>query len=188
MRISLKAAMPIITASCIAAVSCTSVNDNTKEYLRKHNRAQTEYNDLFNGLENGNEMNNVILQSRLDSMAYRDIFNSTQASKDSSKVADFNKIASQYRADIPKSEKNVLDSARNSIEKKLTNSKIAIKDLEYIKLNVRRHSRRDVYSVITMQHLADDWAYRKFFNKIGIYKDNIPQECDKVSKAIGEYN
>ena len=82
----------------------------------------------------------------------------------------------------------MVDSAKNSIEKKLTDSKITIKDLDGIKSKVKQNLGRDVHSVITMQHLADDWAYRKFFNKIGIYKDSIPQKCDEISKAIGEYN
>ena len=188
MKVSLKTMMPMIAASSIVAASCTYVSDNAKEYLKKNDRTQAEYNDLVKGLDLSNEKSNVVLQSRLDSLAYRDIFNSTQASKDSAKVADFNMIASKYRADFPKNEINMVDSAKNSIEKKLTDSKITIKDLDGIKSKVKQNLGRDVHSVVTMQHLADDWAYRKFFNKIGIYKDSIPQKCDEISKAIGEYN
>ena len=60
MKVSLKTMMPMIAASSIVAASCTSVSDNAKEYLKRNDRTQVEYNDLVKGLDLYNEKSNVV--------------------------------------------------------------------------------------------------------------------------------
>ena len=96
MKVSLKTFMPITAASMFALASCSNVDNRAKEYMSETNRTQTEYNNF-------SKSSMYTKQSKLDSMAYRDIFNSTQAAKDSAKTADFNKIAACMR---PNEEEN----------------------------------------------------------------------------------
>ena len=174
MRVSLKMFMPLTAASMFALASCSNVEDRAKEYMSETNRTQTEYNNF--------SKNSVYTkQSILDSIAYRDIFNSTQAAKDSAKVADFNKIAARMRPNEEENE-NIWDK-QSDIEKNLTKEGISIKALDAIKdkFSVRMEG---ITGLNTFQHYADDWAYRKFFKSIGIYNASISSKCDEVSEKI----
>ena len=174
MKVSLKTFMPITAASMFALASCSNVDNRAKEYMSETNRTQTEYNNF-------SKSSMYTKQSKLDSMAYRDIFNSTQAAKDSAKTADFNKIAARMRPNEEENE-DIWDK-QFDIEKKLTKEGISIKDLDAIKekFSVRIEG---LAGLNTFQHYADDWAYRKFFKAIGIYNAGISKKCDEVSEKI----
>ena len=175
MKISCKTFLPAF--SILALVSCSDVNKRARDYMLETNRTQSELNELT---KSGSEH---IIQTKLDSIAYRDIFNSTQASKDSGNIANFNKIASSMKND---SISLNMWNAMGEINKKLIDAGITVKDYNAIK-DKDRFYRSDVERVNTRQHYADDWAYRKFFKHIGILNDSIAKKCDEVSKKIRPY-
>ena len=171
MKLSLKTLAPLAAAGLL--VSCNSVTERTKEYMKKRNYTQ----QAFNNIKSADEC--VVLQSKLDSMAYRNIFNSTQAAKDSAKIAEFEKIAASMRPD----EMYPPYHAVSSIDDKLSEQGISIRELDEIKAKDSQLDS-DVERANMKQHLADDWAYRKFFKKIGILNDSVSKLCDDVSKEI----
>ena len=178
MKLSLKTIMPITAAGILALASCNRVENRTKEYMKKHDYTQKSYDAIKSDVDELNGRS-LILQSRLDSMAYRNIFNTTQAAKDSAKIAEFEKIAASMRPDeiYPPSD------ALYSIDEKLSENGISIKEMEEIKALVPMFDFSMARANIK-QHLADDWAYRKFFKKIGILNDSVSKLCDDVSKEI----
>ena len=168
----IKAFIPFAAAGLFTWASYDTVQNRAKDYMVETNRTQAELEELTNTSKA------ITIQSRLDSLAYRDIFNSTQAVRDSVKVAEFNKIASRMR---PDTNGNMWD-AFEAIDDRLISEGISIKELDNIKQtdtplmwDHRRVNRR--------QHYADDWAYRKFFEKIGIM-NGIAKKCDEVSEKI----
>ena len=178
MKISLKNIAPIVAFSLMSLSSCTTAADRTKDYIEITKRTENEYNELTSDIEMGNHYYQTTLQSRLDSMAYRDLFNTTQAAKSSENVANFNKIAAKHRATL--NDKFNFRKAINSIKQKLISEGISTQDLETINSKTRNYGN----PLHLTQHYADDWAYRNFFKKIGIYKNEIPAKCDKISKQI----
>ncbi len=138
-------------------------------------RPRQEFLDLTN-------TNNVLLiQSRLDSMAYRDIFNTIVAAKDSSKVAEFNKIAATIRPSFVSTNAQDCYSEinENLIKQGITvgeHKKIA-SDSDFVGISWNDIALRFLFN-------ADGWAYRRFFNKIGILDDKLSAKCDSVSQII----
>ncbi len=173
MKVSLKTFMPLAAAGMLSLTSCETVNDRAQKYMLETNRTQKELEEITQGEDE------ITVQSRLDSLAYRDIFNSTHAAKDSAHVAEFNKIAATMR---PKVQGDMWDKIA-AIDVKMVSEGISIKDLEKIK-DKDSMSKTDPKRVLIRQHYADDWAYRKFFSKIGIMNDSIAKKCDEVSKKI----
>lgn len=178
MKLSLKTIMPITAAGILALASCSRVENRTKEYMKKHDYTQKSYDALKSDIRELNGRS-IILQSRLDSMAYRDIFNTTQAAKDSAKIAEFERIAAAMRPNEIYPPSNAL----YSIDEKLSENGISIKKMDEIEAQDDWFSS-DVTRANTKLHLADDWAYREFFKKIGILNDSISKQCDDVSKEI----
>lgn len=173
MKVSLKTFMPLAAAGMLSLSSCETVNDRAQKYMSETNRTQLELEELTQGENEGT------VQSRLDSLAYRDIFNSTQAAKDSTHVAEFNKIAATMRSGV---QGDMWDKIA-AIDVRMVKEGISIKELEEIK-DKDSMFKTDPKRVLIRQHYADDWAYRKFFSKIGIMNDSIAKKCDEVSKKI----
>ena len=180
MKVSLKSFMPVTAAGILTLASCNTVplDYRVKNYLLETNRLQSELQEVMK------DKNPGAAQSKLDSIAYRDIFNSTTASKDSANVAEFNKIAARMRPDSYLNS-SIYSHAKaiRDIDQKLTDNGISIKELDDIKAKNNNWLSDPVRTDIR-QHYADDWAYRKFFNKIGIYNNEIAQKCDEISEKI----
>lgn len=171
MKVSMKTFMPAAAAALLTLGACSSVVERTEEYMK--DRPQKEVDMLLSGLD-GSFKQQAIVQSRLDSTAYRDIFNGTYAAKNSALVEEFNKIAALYRADASATyESDIFKSIRT----KLINNGIKTGELKKI-----YHPKQDY--VTGFQHMADDWAYRKFFQKIGILDSVTERQCDEVSEKI----
>lgn len=175
MKLSMKAIAPLATAGMLTLSSCNDVDNRANQYLSENNHSMNDYNNI-------KESNLCIeRQSKLDSIAYRDIFNSTQASKDSANVAEFNKIASKMRGKTDKI--NNSENMLNSIKKKMADANISVKEFNSIEESSYKF-RSSATVINNLQHHADDWAYRKFFKKIGIMNDSIAKKCDKISLKI----
>ena len=174
MKVSFKTFMPMAVAGMLSLASCETVNDRARKYMSETNRTQMELEELTRGEDEGT------IQSRLDSLAYRDIFNSTQAAKDSVHVAEFNKIAAKMRPNVKGGD---MWGKIAAIDVRMIEEGISIKELEKID-DKDIIFKEDPKRINIRQHYADDWAYRKFFSKIGIMNDSIAKKCDEVSKKI----
>ncbi len=172
MKVSLKTFLPIVAIGSMALASCSSPSSRAQKYME--DRPREEFLNITNSDDR------ALVQSRLDSLAYRDIFNGTNAAKDSAKVAEFNKIASEMRPSFSSASKPV--SYCDEIGNILVNKGITNKEYKNFPGYNRLYS--NYWNVENCQHFADDWAYRKFFSKIGIMNEKLNAKCDSISKLI----
>lgn len=171
MKTLFKPILPV-AAGLLTLSACSNVNERAKKYL-----ADKPYAEYAAITENHSS---TFTQSKLDSIAYRDIFNGTQAAKDSALVAEFNEIANKTRGyNESISTWNKMLAVRQS----LISQGISTKEYDEI-TNKYSLGDGDMRIANITQHYADDWAYRKFFEKAGIMNDKIAAKCDEVSKQI----
>lgn len=171
MKTSFKPILPI-AVGLLTLSGCSNVNERAEKYLA--DKPYAEYTAITE------DHSTTLTQSKLDSTAYRDIFNSTQAAKDSALVAEFNKIANKTRGynESYSAWKKML-----AVRKSLISQGISTKEYNEVTNKYSFHDASTRMATIT-QHYADDWAYRKFFEKAGIMNDSIAAKCDEVSKQI----
>lgn len=174
MKVALKTFAPITAAGLLTLSSCLSDDpaERAKEYLA--DRPYTEYEAITK------DYGADYTQSKLDSIAYRDVFESTQAAKDSALVEEFNKIAGNMREYKPTESYWYIPG---KIRKSAIKQGIKTKELEEIDNKLSLLDSQVRMSTKT-QHYADDWAYRKFFSEAGIMNDTIAKKCDEVSRKI----
>lgn len=151
MKISLKTFLPITIASSLMMTSCQikSVKQNEIEIAE----------------------GNCLKQADLDSVAYRNIFNSTIAAKDSDKVAQFNEVAGNMKFRFNEIDRILTDEGISPEEYNMENFKLA----------------DDVDTSRAYQHFADSWMYKNLFKKMGILSDSIAKKCDEVTEKTKPY-
>ena len=162
-----------IIGSC-ALTGCQqdpSLPQRITEYMK--GKPIKEYDQVIEGYHSRYHSNSVT-QSKLDSVAFRDVFNCTNAVKDSSKVAEFNKIASVNRAsDVINNLKKTGVSTRefHEIHKEANKLSWLIKKVG------------DPYRE-QMQFKADSIQYRKFFEKHHLLDKKTLKHFNEVCKKI----
>lgn len=151
MKISLKTFLPITIASSLMMTSCQikSVKQNEIEIAEE----------------------NCLKQADLDSVAYRNIFNSTIAAKDSDKVAQFNEVAGNMKFRFNEIDRILTDEGISPVEYNMENFKLA----------------DDVDTSKAYQHFADSWMYKNLFKKMGILSDSIAKKCDETAEKTKPY-
>ena len=151
MKISLKTFLPITIASSLMMTSCQikSVKQNEIEIAEE----------------------NCLKQADLDSVAYRNIFNSTIVAKDSDKVAQFNEVAGNMKFRFNEIDRILTDEGISPEEYNMGNFKLA----------------DDVDTSRAYQHFADSWMYKNLFKKMGILSDSIAKKCDEVAEKTKPY-
>ncbi len=164
MQVSLKRAMmPITAATMLALAACSSPAGRARDYMQ--DKTYEEYKYIAS---NGD----CKTQSKLDSLAFRDVFNGTQAAQDSAMAAEFNKIASTYRRGVNGSSFSNATPTVKNFPLKIT-SKI---------------NRADDWTWARGQYLADEYAYWKFFKDNGLFdeetKKNFLQAMEKVKPDL----
>lgn len=169
MKVSLKTFLPMSVAGAMSLTSCFTVNDAIDKYCKDNNKSANEYYELYN------LPNSVVKTSKLDSLAYRDIFNTTHLAKDSSAVADFNKIAAEYRA--PKKAVGSRPVKEFQRQKAIA---VGMTLNEYKKIDACANPK-------VRQHLLDEYGYKKFFENNGVWNDNVKAMCDNYSKTLMHY-
>ena len=169
MKVSLKTFLPMSVAGAMSLTSCFTVNDAIDKYCEDNNKSANEYYELYN------LPNSVVKTSKLDSLAYRDIFNTTHLAKDSSAVADFNKIAAEYRA--PKKAVGSRPVKEFQRQKAIA---VGMTLNEYRELDSFKRPQ-------VRQHLLDKYGYKKFFEANGIWDDSIKAMCENYSKMYHYY-
>lgn len=163
MKITLRTILPITAAGMITLTSCgNSVNGRVQDYAILRHKSYGQCHNILNSDSQS------LTQARLDSMAFRDIFNSTEAAKDSNKVVQFETIAQN------------MQSTFNEIDRILTDSGISKDEYNFESFNLKPESDDNV----KYQYFADNWMYRRFFEKNGIMNDSIKNICNLVSCII----
>lgn len=145
------------------------VFDNAEKYME--NKPQKELNQVIGDAKSGqyDVLKMAHVQSRLDSVAFRDVFMTTNASKDSAKVKEFNKLAAKYR----------VTSALNP-EEKLLDSNITSKDFKELDY----HKPFTVDYHVRMQYATDSVYYKRFFEKYGLLDKKTRAMFNEVCKQI----
>lgn len=146
MNVSLKTFLPIAVAGSLVMASC-----QTKSAKQNEIEAAEE---------------NCLKQADLDSAAYRNIFNSTIAAKDSDKVAQFNEVAGNMKFRFNEIDRILTDEGISAKEYNMGNFKLA----------------DDVDTSKVYQHFADNWMYKNLFKKIGILTPEVAQKCDEAAE------
>ena len=143
MKILFKTILPIAAASTLMMSSCKNSVTNKQIFA-----------------------DNSLKQAELDSAAYRDIFNSTLAAKDSDKVQQFNNLAAYMKSTFNEIDRMLVDEGISSEEYKMEDFDLC----------------DDKDTSCVYQHFADSWMYKNFFKKIGIMSDSIAQKCDEAAE------
>lgn len=135
------------------------------------NRPHAEFTEIKNQAY-GYGNTGVYMQSSLDSLAYREIFNSSQAAADSAAVNEFNKLASSMRR-APETPSYTLNyDLHNKLGKMVTHKQFK---------QIENETKRDV---LTLQFKTDSVAYRRFFEKHGLLNDSTLKKFTAVAKKI----
>lgn len=134
------------------------------------NRPHTEFIEIKNQAY-GYGNTGVYMQSSLDSLAYREIFESSQAAADSAAVNEFNKLAPSMRRalDAPHTSRYDL---YNKLGKMVTHKQFK---------QIKNEAKGDV---LTLQFKADSVAYRRFFEKHGLLNDSTLKKFTAIAKKI----
>lgn len=163
MTLSIKKVLPLTAAGMLSLASCNNIVQlRSIDYAIIKNKPYTEL-EKINSAETPS-----LKQAKLDSLAFRDIFNSTQAAKDSDKIAEFEALAVS------------MQSSYNEIDKILTDEGITKKEYNFDSFNLQNDNDDDVH----YQYFADNWMYRKFLTKHGLMTDSVQKVCDLVSRII----
>lgn len=138
------------------------------------NRPQLEQHSVISGINKlrGNSIEFAQAQAKLDSVAFRDIFNSTLAAKDSNKVAEFNKLIKvkniKYLSDI---NSNLIKTSQkhseyNNVKNKANKFKNRNRHYEYI------------------QYATDSLKTKYFFDKYKLLDKETLYKFNKVCSQI----
>ncbi len=162
-----------IIGASLALTGCgepTSV-DNAQRYMENNNKSQIELENIIK-YKNDKKPIEVSyytgVQSKLDSVAYRDVFMTTQASKNSSKVAEFNKIAAKGKM------------TSDNPTQKLMETNISVKEFK----RITKSSSRWTNWYENVQYATDSINYRKFFKGNKLLDKKTLNLFNKVSQQI----
>ena len=165
MNVSLKTFLPITLVGAMTLTSCESqIPKVAHQYCIEHGKTAKDFHSIME-LEGDAEK-----VSKLDSVAYSDIFRGTKLAKDSAKVAEFNKFASE-----------------NSCKSAWANE---VKDAQKNKARNNGMSLKEFDKMCSYEHLAhrqnflDNYMYKKFFKENGILDKNVEKQCDEYSNHV----
>ena len=164
MKVSAKTLLPIMALGTMAmAHGQSNVVSRSVDYATKYLSTNNDVLELSNyDLES-------VQQAKLDSLAFRNIFNQTSAANDEERVAEFESIA------------NDMQCTFNEIDRILTDEGITEEEYPYDSFNLDMDT---LDNSPHYQYFADNWMYRKFFERIGIMTDSVKKACNRVSGII----
>lgn len=121
-------------------------------------------------------------QLSIDSAAYRNIFNSTSAVKDSAKVAEFNRIAMQNK--IPKYIKTDI-AAGLYLSRKLRAKELPLEEFKQANNYAGFLTDKGIINSLSKkQYVIDSISYNQFFEKHGIRTKEVERQVKKISRKI----
>ena len=154
---------------------------HSEELLSEYVSSDSEVDSIAAGWRKGG-IGFADAQSSVDSAAYRSIFNSTEAAKDSQKVAEFNRIAAQNRA--PEYVRTDI-AANMHFERKLRFKNLPLNEYKAINNYIgSRGITSDSVRVGRRQFVADSIAYGDFFKKHNLATDTVVNKIKYVSRKI----
>lgn len=165
-------ALTIASGTLLAGCDGTNVYKRAEQYMQ--NKLQKELNEVTSNRSSSmyDFSNYAKTQSKLDSAAYRDVFENTHATKDSSKVAEFNKIARQNLA-----------ISYEDLKVKLANL-ATVKEYGKIQKEAHSYSKLGSFTYEYMQYKTDSIAYRKFFEKHNLLNKKTLKIFNRVTRQI----
>ena len=170
----------LLTGASIALAGCDSTFAKASKYMREHNYTQKEYEEmLYKNSQYPKDLQNVVMQSTLDSMVYRDLLNATQLVGDSSIVADFNALAGRTNVSNINIKEGTFNPNDKRISKMLKDEGVTISEYESVMNGEALESVR--------QHNADRLLYSKFFKKYGLISKDFQTKFDSVSRLAKPY-
>lgn len=161
----------VVLAGCNGPAS----HENAKKYMM--NKPQKELEAV---IEHPNPRKSIYTeayvrtQSNLDSVAYRDVFMATNASKDSSKVAEFNKIAAKGKMEMHIPTKKLVETNITAKEYHNVLNQVSTTGVIYLSDNYFEK----------IQYATDSINYRKFFDKHKLMTPKVEKFFNTVSKQI----
>ncbi len=145
----------------IALASCTQPMGKIKEYCEEFDKSAVEYKECIDRCEGIYSPKD---QAILDSLVYRDLLNTTKLAKDSSAIAEFNRICAT----------NKYNSNNSSIfEENLLKEGVSAKEFNYIRSQSEPAAR---------QFEADKVLFGKLFKEKGLTTEDFAREFLAVSK------
>ncbi|MCM1266224.1 MAG: hypothetical protein NC200_08510 [Candidatus Gastranaerophilales bacterium] len=191
----------LLTGSALGFSGCNANSDHTanerKEVVKEllADRPAKEYNEAVEGWRMGTISSPADAQSAIDSIAYRQIFVGTTAAQDSTKVKEFNSIASKMRIGTYKTNDDY-DKAFNELDKKMIDMNISTQEhfaneKEYKSYTRIVNGRYNTYQaprnsaiLAARQFKADSIAYSRFFEKNNLLDSTMVKQIKKVSEKI----
>ena len=170
--------------------SSTSPNDDgLREYMSEKGYSQAELNNILAATARRSlAKEDAARQSTLDSIAYRDLFNETQLSGDSSIIEDFNKIASKAKLENSIGYYNDVElRSREAFVDALTEDKTSKEEIDSLLKNFP--SRKNLFSynyydIQNYQHYSDKYFYGKFFKKLGLMTGDFKSKFEVLTNKI----
>lgn len=121
-------------------------------------------------------------QSSVDSAAYRAVFNSTEAVKDSKKVAEFNRIASQNK--LPEYIRTDV-AASIFLERRIRAHNLPLEQFKSINSYIGGTGiSSDSTKTPKRQFVVDSLAYDNFFAKHHLKTDTVQKQIKLISRKI----
>ena len=172
----------MLAGTSLLVSGCDGTYNRFARYMRENNRTQQEFETMLYRNEQYNKKEQeCILQATLDSMAYRDLLNTTKAANDSEIVAEFNALAGRTnisRITLDKNDTNVAPN-KAKILKMVKNEGVTKK--EYDEVNAYE---KEIPEYSHTQHFADKLLYSKFFTKHGLMTKDFKEKFDSIANVI----
>lgn len=160
----------VATSVILSGCSPYSSPGKAQEYMQ--NKPQQELDEVLSSVNKPVKVitlhDYAVVQSKLDSVAYKDIFMTTNAVKDSTKLAEFNKIAGIGRM------------TQGDLTQKLKETGITVKEFDKIIDEAPWTEKRYEH----FQFATDSINYHKFFKKHNLLNKKTLKMIKDVSKRI----
>ena len=177
-KVARNVGMATLAAGMLSACTNTYIPDKTKEYFA--DKPALEYQEFVNDCAH-RTLNSMQSQAKLDSLAYREIFNASEAVNNSDIVKEYNEIAN----------KGINTSDRDNVKKNLAS--IGLPLSEYNKI-IKTSTERGGYwgiqgftGVAKIQHSADSISYRQFFEKHNLLDTENTAKFNEITEKIRPY-
>lgn len=188
--ISTKFALPFIAASTMLFGSCFDNSKKLHDYMEDKGYKQIELDSVLEATKRYDiDKESAVRQKTVDSMAYRDLFNSTSLTGDSAIVAEFNKIAAKASLEnIADNSRNIGVKCREHIYNTAISDGLDIEGATELK-NIL-HDLQTVYvnhdAIAAMyQYYSDMYFYGIFFAKNGLLdNENFANKFNETAKML----
>lgn len=177
-KVACNVGMATLAAGMLSACTSTYIPDKTKEYFQ--DKPALEYQEFVNDCKN-RTLNSMQSQAKLDSLAYREIFNTTEAAKDSEIIKEYNEIANTGL--------NTL--SHKELKQNLANTGITLNEYNKIWKSCTHRggflASQQFTSGAKVQHKTDSISYRQFFEKHGLLDAENTAKFNEIIEKIRPY-